>query len=152
MKTNKPLQERKETASNLSWKITAKKSFFLRGKQGTKNRNVIVAGGHEQTRYSGTGQRDTWSIRHIRVIGNRWKQSGIRGDITPVTQRKDKRPETRGDLLFKIKHESHETKTPWQDDPSPRCDIFIQNVNFINQEDKNKELKWWLKLIIIKQC
>ena len=32
-------------------------------------------------------------------------------------KRKGKWPETRGELLFKIKHEIHKTKNPWQDIP-----------------------------------
>ena len=31
-------------------------------------------------KHSGTGQREMQTIRHMRVMGNRWKQSGIRGN------------------------------------------------------------------------
>ena len=45
----------------------------------------LKAGVHDRTRYSGTRQRETRTIRHMRVIGNRWKQSGIRDNVRPMT-------------------------------------------------------------------
>ena len=41
---------------------------------------------YKWTKYSGTGKRETRTIRHMRVMGHWWKQSGIRGDVRPVTQ------------------------------------------------------------------
>jgi len=35
--------------------------------------------GHE-TKHFGTGQREDADYKHMRVMGNRWNQSGIRGD------------------------------------------------------------------------
>ena len=32
-----------------------------------------------KTKHSGTGQWETQTIRHMRVMGNRWKQSGNQG-------------------------------------------------------------------------
>jgi len=41
--------------------------------------NVALVNDHE-TKHFGTGQREDADYKHMRVMGNRWKQSGIRGD------------------------------------------------------------------------
>ena len=126
-----------------------KKSFLLRGNKKSKNTDVGALGInqgedcdrmlkiHEWTKYSGTGQRETRTRRHMRVMGNRWKQSGIRENIRPVTHEETQVTWNERRVTFQNKTGSSRDKKPRTRHPSPRCDttLLIQPQNFDSSVD-----------------
>ena len=64
-----------------------------------------------RTKYSRNKDRGRQRLYTHGGGDHRWKQSGIRDDSDRWHTRKGKWPETRGELLFKIKQETNKTKT-----------------------------------------
>ena len=70
-------------------------------------------------------RREVKDYIHMRggsIVGNN-QGSGKTSDRWH--KRKGKWPETRGELLFKIKHEIHQTENPKTGQSSPRCDKIV---------------------------
>ena len=60
-------------------------------------------------------------------MGNRWKQSGIRGDIRPVTHEEGQVTWNKRRVIFQNKTWNSQDKKPRTRHPLPQCDSKIEN-------------------------